>query len=82
MSNLMKIPPCGSRAIPCEQTDRQTDRHDAASSLFFFRKFATAPKCYQLVWHRELIAVCSEINTKRRSVFPLYLFFTAIFIRP
>ena len=39
-SNFMKIRPSWSRVVPSGQTDRQTDRHGKANSLF--RNFAKA----------------------------------------
>ena len=61
----------GSRVFPCERTERQTDRHEEANSLFF-RNFASAPTSREFKYfnilklHRLFIegdgALCIEWN--------------------
>ena len=56
----------GTRVVPWGKTDSQTDRQkwQSQQSVCAFRNFSNAPKSSQLMLHREIIAVCSQIHKK------------------
>jgi hypothetical protein len=52
---FQEIPFSGSRVVPCERTDRRTDRHaDIMKLIVAFRNSANAPK------NVSFVSYCSE----------------------